>query len=103
MCRGEIIVVGEVLGVSQCLDSVAGGIAVKLVNPAGLGISSAGGVRRSRGLKESVAAPQHLYAVPLRKPTPRRCLIQYDEADLPSNKRSEIGKRAQQLVCSLLL
>lgn len=56
MCRGEIIVVGEVLGVSQCLDSVAGGIAVKLVNPAGLGISSAGGVRRSRGLKESVPA-----------------------------------------------
>lgn len=49
MSRGEIIVAGQVLGVSQCLDSAAGGDAVKLVNPVEMGISTAGGARRSRG------------------------------------------------------
>lgn len=49
MRRGEIIVAGEVPGASQCLDSAAGGHAVKLVNPVEMGISSAGSARRSRG------------------------------------------------------
>lgn len=40
---------GEVLGLSQCLDSAAGGDAVKLVNPVETGISPAGGGRRGRG------------------------------------------------------
>lgn len=46
MCRGEITVAVEVLrGGSRCLDSAAGGDAVKLVNPVETGISSAGGAR----------------------------------------------------------
>lgn len=49
MCSGQIIVAREVLGVSQCLDSSAGGDAGKLVNPVDTGISSAGGGRRGRG------------------------------------------------------
>lgn len=49
LCRREIIVTGEVLGVSQCLDSTAGGDAVKLVNPVETGISLAGGGWRGRG------------------------------------------------------
>lgn len=48
MRKGEIIAAGEIPGVSQCLDSTAGGHAVKLVNPVEMGISSAGGARRSR-------------------------------------------------------
>lgn len=49
MCRGERVVAGEVLGLSQCLDSAAGGDAVKLVNPVETGISPAGGGRRGGG------------------------------------------------------
>lgn len=49
MCSREIIVAGEVLGVSGCLDSAAGGVTVKLVNPVERGISSSWGARRSRG------------------------------------------------------
>lgn len=78
MSRGEIIVAGQVLGVSQCLDSAAGGDAVKLVNPVEMGISTAGGARRSRGGCRSLSlqtvpcclCTPHIYAVSLRKPTP---------------------------------
>lgn len=48
-CRGERVVAGEVLGLSQCLDSAAGGDAVKLVNPVETGISPAGGRPPRRG------------------------------------------------------
>lgn len=111
MCRREIIVAGEVLGVSQCLDSAAGGDAVKLVNPVEMGISSAGGARHSRGAVgvcpceqcHAAVAPHTSMLYTPSKTHPRRCLIQYDETDLRSNKHREIGKRAQQLICSLLL
>lgn len=49
MCGGEIVAAAELLGLSQCLDSTAGGDAVKLVNPVETGISPTGGGRRSRG------------------------------------------------------
>lgn len=71
MCRGEIIVAGEVLGVSQCLDSAAGGDAVKLVNPVEMGISSAGGARRSRGGCRSLS----LRTVPCCGGTPHLCAV----------------------------
>lgn len=54
MCRGEIVVAGEVLGLSQCLDSTAGGDAVKLVNPVEMGISPAGGGRHGGGVAAGV-------------------------------------------------
>lgn len=74
--RGEIIVVGEVLGVSQCPDSAAGGDAVKLVNPVEMGISSAGGACRSRGAVgvcpceqcHAVAAPHTSMLYPFANP-----------------------------------
>lgn len=73
MCKGEIVT-GEVLGVSQRLDSAAGGDAVKLVNPVEMGISSAGGTRRSRGAvgvcpsEHAVGAPHTSMLYPFENP-----------------------------------
>lgn len=81
--EGGGVAAGEVLGLSQCLDSAAGGDAVKLVNPVETGISPAGGGRRGRGgwwgcrslslrTVPRCGGTPHLYAAPppLRKPAP---------------------------------
>lgn len=78
LCTGEIIVAGEVLGVSQCLDSTAGDDAVKLVNPVETGISLAGGRPAWQGGCRSLSlrtvpccgGTPHFYPTPLGKPAP---------------------------------
>lgn len=78
------MVAGEVLGLSQCLDSAAGGDAVKLVNPVETGISPAGGRPPWRGGRGGggcrslslrtvpcCGGTPHLYAAPpFEKPAP---------------------------------